>query len=127
MRILMLALMTLAIPAQPALAQTVERPAALVADGPPEIPRELASLTRPYLGYRTATFLGWQPKDRSMLIATRFGNTSQVHRVSRPDGARVQLSFEEEPIANASSAPRTGDVRSSRRTWAAMSSTSFTR
>jgi dipeptidyl aminopeptidase/acylaminoacyl peptidase len=88
----------------------VEKPAALVADGIPEIPRELAARTRPYLEYRTATFLGWQPTDRSMLIATRFGNTSQVHRVARPDGARTQLSFEEDPIAGASAAPRVGDV-----------------
>jgi dipeptidyl aminopeptidase/acylaminoacyl peptidase len=110
MRILMPALMMLAIPVAPVPAQTVERPAALVADALPEIPSELAALTRPYLEYRTATFLGWQPKDRSMLIATRFGNTSQVHRVARPDGARTQLSFEEEPIAGASAAPRTGDV-----------------
>ena len=74
-------------------AAVVEKPAALVADGSPEIPRELAARTRPYLEYRTAYFLGWHPTDRSMLIVTRFGNTSQVHRVARPEGARVQISF----------------------------------
>ena len=33
-----------------------------------------------------------------MLIATRFGNTTQLHRVAMPMGAREQLSFEVEPV-----------------------------
>jgi dipeptidyl aminopeptidase/acylaminoacyl peptidase len=91
-------------------AQSVEKPAALVADGIPEVPTELASRTRPYMEFRTATFLGWHPTDRSMLIATRFGNTNQVHRVAKPGGARTQLSFEEDRVQFASHAPGTGDV-----------------
>ena len=91
-------------------AQSVEKPAALVADGIPEVPTELAARTRPYMEFRTATFLGWHPTDRSMLIATRFGNTNQVHRVAKPGGARTQLSFEEDRVQIASHAPRTGDV-----------------
>jgi dipeptidyl aminopeptidase/acylaminoacyl peptidase len=120
MRLSTLALILCVVSTRPSVAQTAsnpdtkthaaEKPAALVADGVPDIPREFVSRTRPYLEYRTATFLGWQPTDRSMLIATRFGNTSQVHRVARPDGARVQLSFEEDPLAGASPAPRKGDV-----------------
>jgi dipeptidyl aminopeptidase/acylaminoacyl peptidase len=110
MRLIVIAFVALLVPVSAAFAEAVEKPAALVADGPPEIPRELAARTRPYLEYRTAVLLGWHPTDRSMLIATRFGNTSQVHRVARPEGARVQLSFEEEPIADASYSPRKGDV-----------------
>jgi dipeptidyl aminopeptidase/acylaminoacyl peptidase len=91
-------------------AQTMEKPAALVADGIPEVPAELAARTRPYLEFRTASFLGWNPVDRSMLITTRFGNTNQVHRVARPGGAREQLSFEEDRVRFASYAPKTGDV-----------------
>ena len=96
--------------AQAVRAQSVEKPAALVADGIPEVPVELAARTRPYMEFRTATFLGWHPTDRSMLITTRFGNTNQVHRVARPGGARTQLSFEEDRVQVASHAPRTGDV-----------------
>jgi dipeptidyl aminopeptidase/acylaminoacyl peptidase len=95
---------------QVAGAQSIERPAALVADGIPEVPSELAARTRPYMEFRTATFLGWHPVDRSMLIATRFGNTNQVHRVARPGGARTQISFEDDRVQFASHAPRTGDV-----------------
>lgn len=89
---------------------SVEKPAALVADGIPAIPQSLAVRTRPYMEYRTATFQSWQPRDGSMLITTRFGNTAQVHRVDTPGGARTQLSFEADRIALATWAPRGGDV-----------------
>jgi dipeptidyl aminopeptidase/acylaminoacyl peptidase len=88
----------------------VEKPAALVADSIPPIPVELAARTRPYMEYRTAAFLGWHPRDRSLLVATRFANTSQVHRVAYPGGAREQLTFEADRIVDASHAPVTGDV-----------------
>ncbi|HWJ07618.1 MAG TPA: prolyl oligopeptidase family serine peptidase [Steroidobacteraceae bacterium] len=91
-------------------AAEVEKPAALVADGVPSVPVELAVETRPYMEFRTAAFLGWHPTDRSMLIATRFGNTAQVHRVARPEAARQQLTFEEDRIVDASRAPVSGDV-----------------
>lgn len=96
--------------AGPAFAQTVEKPAAIIVDGVPPVPAELATATRPYMEYRTATFLGWHPTDKSMLIATRFGNTAQIHRVATPMGARTQMSFESEPVAGGSWAPKTGDV-----------------
>ncbi len=113
MRLKMLVL-ALALPAA-ALAQdqapppaAMERPAALVADGIPAVPAELADRTRPYMEFRTAGFAGWNARDRSMLISTRFGNTSQVHRVATPMGAREQLSFEVEPVGGRWSP--TGDV-----------------
>jgi len=100
---LKLALIALAVPLTAALAQSapspaVEKPAALVADGIPPVPATLAARTRPYMEYRTAGFAGWNVRDRSMLIATRFGNVSQLHRVAVPMGAREQLSFEAEPV-----------------------------
>ncbi|HKQ81667.1 MAG TPA: prolyl oligopeptidase family serine peptidase [Steroidobacteraceae bacterium] len=91
-------------------AQTVEKPAALVADGIPAVPKSLAAGTRPYMEFRTAAFQSWNPSDRSMLITTRFGNTAQVHQVKAPGGARTQLSFEEDRVASASWAPTKADV-----------------
>ena len=88
--------------------QAVPKPAALVADGIPPVPAELAARTRPYMEYRTAGFSGWNARDRSILVTTRFGNTSQVHRVAAPMGYRQQLTFEEEPVG-ASWSPA-GDV-----------------
>ncbi len=77
---------------------TVEKPAALISDGVPVIPAALAAETRPYMEFRTASFGGWNAADRSMQVSTRFGNTSQIHRVAMPMGAREQLSFEVEPV-----------------------------
>lgn len=91
-------------------ASVVPKPAALIADGMPEIPAELASATRPYMENRGAGFVGWNPADKSMLIATRFGNTTQIHRVATPMGARKQITFEEEPVGRAVWSPKTGDL-----------------
>jgi hypothetical protein len=88
-----------------ALAATVDKPAALVADGIPPVPQELADKTRPYMEFRTAAFESWNPIDRSILITTRFANTAQVHQVKMPGGARTQLSFEADRIIAASWAP----------------------
>ncbi|HEU4530925.1 MAG TPA: prolyl oligopeptidase family serine peptidase [Steroidobacteraceae bacterium] len=82
-----------------ALSADVDKPAALVADGVPPVSQALAAQARPYMEFRTARFSGWNASDRSMLIATRFANTAQLHRVKQPMGAREQISFEEEPLA----------------------------
>jgi dipeptidyl aminopeptidase/acylaminoacyl peptidase len=76
----------------------VEKPAALTADGIPGVTADLAERTRPYMEFRTAGFSSWHPRDRSMLITTRFGNTAQVHRIAQPMAMRQQLTFEVEPV-----------------------------
>ena len=110
-------LAALALPLAPALAAedaapaAVEaRPAALVADGVPAVPSDLAAASRPYMESRGASFVGWNDGDQSMLIATRFGNTSQIHRVARPMGARQQLTFEEEPVSAGAWSPKSADI-----------------
>lgn len=95
---------------QSAPVPTVEKPAALTADGVPAIPQALADATRPYMEYRTATLQGWNPKDGSILITTRFGNTAQLHRVAGPGADRTQISFEADRIVGGSWAPKRGDV-----------------
>ena len=84
------------------------KPAALTADGIPPVPLELAQRTRPYMEFRSAGFAGWNARDRSMLITTRFGDTNQLHRVAMPMGDRQQLSFEIEPVGGSWSP--TGDL-----------------
>ena len=92
-------------PAIPAVAI----PAALTAEEMPPIPLEMAERARPYLEARGAGFAGWDPNTRAVLIATRFANTSQLHRVEAPMGARTQISFEAEPVRG-SYAPAKGDI-----------------
>ena len=111
-------LAALALPLAPALAQeaakpaadVAPKPAALIADGMPDVPAELAAATRPYMENRGAGFVGWNPVDKSMLISTRFGNTTQIHRVAVPMGDRKQLTFEAEPVGGAAWSPKTGDL-----------------
>jgi dipeptidyl aminopeptidase/acylaminoacyl peptidase len=88
----------------------VAKPAALLADAIPPVPRELAAVTRPYMEYRTAGFAEWDLQTRSMMVATRFGNTAQIHRVARPGMDRSQLTFEEEPISDVWVSPGKGDA-----------------
>ena len=63
-------------------------PAALTAEEMPPIPLEMAERARPYLEARGAGFAGWDPNTRAVLIATRFANTNQLHRIEAPMGAR---------------------------------------
>lgn len=97
MRSIRVALVAAAFLSTAAIAE-VPKPAALTADGLPAVPDELAARTRPYMEFRTAGFAGWNAADRSMLIATRFGNTNQLHTVASPMGMRRQISFEVEPV-----------------------------
>ncbi len=87
----------------------IRGPAAISTEKVPDLPLALAERARPYLEARAATFRGWDPKKRAVLIATRFANVSQIHRVEMPMGARTQISFETEPV-DGSFAPRRGDV-----------------
>ncbi|HEU5285842.1 MAG TPA: prolyl oligopeptidase family serine peptidase [Sphingomicrobium sp.] len=98
MRPIRLALAAAAIALSAAAFAEVPKPAALTADGIPPVPGELAATSRPYMEFRSAGFAGWNPTDRSMLIATRFANTSQLHHVAVPLGMRRQISFEPEPV-----------------------------
>ncbi len=104
------ALPVLALPvlAQPALAQ-VAKPAAITADGVPPIPTALADAVRPYAESRSASIAAWNPVDRSMLIATRFANVSQLHQVRGPMMDRRQITFEADRIGNAHLS-QSGDV-----------------
>jgi dipeptidyl aminopeptidase/acylaminoacyl peptidase len=76
----------------------------LAIEGIPEIPPELVQRMRRYQFSRSAEFAGWTPDGR-LTISTRFGNTSQLHLVDRPMGARRQITFFDEPIYGADWSP----------------------
>ncbi len=80
----------------------------LVATGLPPVPASLADEVRRYTESRPAVFRDWHPARREMLIATRFGNTPQIHQVKVPGGARTQVTFFDEPIGSASFEPVQG-------------------
>ncbi|MDP9009594.1 MAG: alpha/beta fold hydrolase [Pseudomonadota bacterium] len=70
----------------------------------PEAPAELAEKLDGYLNARQAMPLGWSPRGQ-LLIATRFGDVDQLHLVDQAGGARRQLTFLHEPIAEAAFSP----------------------
>jgi len=96
--------------ASPALAQTdfiVPAPN-LHAEGIPPIPATLARKIGLYTEFRPKAFVGWHPVNREMLIATRAGNATQMHRLAAPMGKLEQLTDFPDPVRVASFEPRAG-------------------
>jgi len=82
----------------------VEERGNLVLDGLPPVETPLTARLDDYLNSRGASFVDWLG-DGSLLIATRFGDVEQLHRVAAPLGDRTQLTFYKEPVTVAR-APR---------------------
>jgi len=78
----------------------------LIFEGIPPLDTAMATRLERYQQSRQATFLDWQA-DGSMLVATRFGEVEQVHRITAPLGMREQLTFSQDPVSVAR-APATG-------------------
>ena len=80
----------------PVAAVEVAQPV-LELDGTPEITAEMAARLRPYLSTRSAGLRALSDDGEQVLISTRFGEASQLHRLTTPMGARSQLAFQPEP------------------------------
>jgi dipeptidyl aminopeptidase/acylaminoacyl peptidase len=93
---------------KPADGDQVVLPDSLVATGIPAIPREIAEAVGAYSEARSAGVLDWHPRERSLLIATRFGDTPQVHQVRGPGAARRQRTFFPDRVG-AATYPPAGD------------------
>jgi dipeptidyl aminopeptidase/acylaminoacyl peptidase len=81
----------------------------LIAVGISKIPASLAETARRYGESRSVDFASWDPVRREMLIATRFADTYQVHRVKFPGGDRAQLTFFPDAIRGAIYQPVNGE------------------
>jgi dipeptidyl aminopeptidase/acylaminoacyl peptidase len=101
----------------PALPAEVKRPVeqvpghppAIATEGVPPIPKEITQRLAQYQSARSASFEDFGP-DGSILIATRFAETAQLHVVPFPGGRREQITFSEEPISNGIFIPGTRDI-----------------
>ena len=82
---------------------------ALILENIPPIPASIGEKADRYTEFRSAAIASWHPQRREMLIGTRFGDTVQVHSVTMPGGARTQLTFFPDRIADASYQPHKGD------------------
>jgi dipeptidyl aminopeptidase/acylaminoacyl peptidase len=76
----------------------------LVMENIPPIPEDLKEQLNRYQNVRSAQLQDWLPGN-GVLISTRFGETSQLHRVKVPGGTREQLTFFNEPIREATVCP----------------------
>ena len=81
----------------------------LVTEGIPKIPSSLAETVDRYNNFRGASLDSWDPVKREMLISTRFADASQVHLVKMPGGARTQLTFYADRVAEAQYPPTKDD------------------
>src|SRR4029434_2099123 len=70
---------------------------ALVFDGVPEVPDRIVERMNQYMNVRSASHQDWWPGG-GLLIATRFGDTVQLHHVASPGADRRQITFFKEPV-----------------------------
>jgi dipeptidyl aminopeptidase/acylaminoacyl peptidase len=76
----------------------------LIFDGIPTADPAVAAKLARWLETRNAGLVDWLA-DGSLVIATRFANTAQLHRVRAPLGMREQFTFESEPVSSAVAHP----------------------
>jgi dipeptidyl aminopeptidase/acylaminoacyl peptidase len=82
----------------------------VILSGIPEVPPEIPERLGPYQNTRAAGFADWLPGGRGIYVTTRFGNTTQLHRVDAPAGARHQLTFADEPVGGVRRRPGHAEV-----------------
>jgi dipeptidyl aminopeptidase/acylaminoacyl peptidase len=88
---------------------TAQVPDNLVVEGIPPMTAELRRDAGRYLEFRSAGFNSWHPVRREMIVSTRFADSTQLHLVKSPGGARRQLTFFPDPVAGGSFQPKRGD------------------
>ncbi|MDI9309824.1 MAG: prolyl oligopeptidase family serine peptidase [Limnohabitans sp.] len=81
----------------------------LIAENIAPITKELSQKVKKYAEGRAATLASIHPLRDEIIIATRFGSTNQLHRVSQAMGARKQITFFDEPINGGTYEPIKGD------------------
>jgi dipeptidyl aminopeptidase/acylaminoacyl peptidase len=83
-------------------------PSNLKPEGLPPIRQDVFDAINRYSEFRTAALVDWAPSQREILIATRFGDVPQIHRVATPGGARQQLTFFPDRVTQALFNPANG-------------------
>ncbi|MCH8348460.1 MAG: hypothetical protein IH901_08235, partial [Proteobacteria bacterium] len=78
----------------------------LIVEGIPAVSEELVERLNQYQNIRTASFAGWHPTRRAVLVSTRFGETNQLHVVEQPGGARRQVTFLRERVLGGEFCPQ---------------------
>jgi dipeptidyl aminopeptidase/acylaminoacyl peptidase len=78
--------------------ESVAPNAHLQVSGMPPVPAALMRALDPYTEFRPSAVASWHPTRRELVVATRAGNTTQLHRVETPGGALTRLTDYPEPV-----------------------------
>jgi dipeptidyl aminopeptidase/acylaminoacyl peptidase len=71
----------------------------------PEIPASLPSTLGRYQDISTTLFTAWTEDGDNIIVKTENGEVTQLHLVSKPGGARRQLTFGNEPVGEVLAQP----------------------
>jgi len=66
--------------------------------GMPPVPAALMRALAPYTEFKPRAVVSWHPTRHELVVATRAGNTTQLHRVATPLGPLVQITDYPEPV-----------------------------
>jgi dipeptidyl aminopeptidase/acylaminoacyl peptidase len=78
--------------------------------GVPPVPASLMQALAPYTEFRPRGVASWHPVRRELVVATRAGNTTQLHRVMAPGATPRQLTRFAEPVRRGMFLPRHPDT-----------------
>jgi dipeptidyl aminopeptidase/acylaminoacyl peptidase len=76
----------------------------------PDIPLNVKDQYKQYQNVRSATFQSWSADGKEIFVQTRFGEVSQLHRVTHAGGARTQLTFHDEPLGAVTRDPKSDRI-----------------
>jgi dipeptidyl aminopeptidase/acylaminoacyl peptidase len=79
-------------------------------DGIQPIPAALAAKAAPYTEFKPRAAVSWHPQRRELVVATRAGNTTQLHLVRQPLGPLEQLTDFPDPVRAGGYAPKRPDA-----------------
>jgi dipeptidyl aminopeptidase/acylaminoacyl peptidase len=90
--------------------QTTANNGQLVMEDVPDIPQNIVAALNRFQNVRSGSFRAWTKDGNGLYIATRFGDTDQLHRVDTPGGARHQVTYYDEPLGGVTSRPEEADL-----------------
>jgi dipeptidyl aminopeptidase/acylaminoacyl peptidase len=82
----------------------------LIVEGAPEVPAALRDKMLQYLEARSAGVRDISDDGKTLLVATRFGSSDQLHIVAQPLGARRQVTFGGDSVKQAAFVPGRKDA-----------------
>ncbi len=86
----------------------IKAPETIITENIPPIPVEIQKKMEQYTEMKSAAFADWDPRGQGMIIATRTGNTTQLHWLEKPLGESKQLTDFPEPVTDAYFSPDPG-------------------